>query len=68
MLSLSHENQANITKAFNLMSRYLDDTLNIYNEYFEQRVYTIYPNELQLNKTNIFDMYMVYVVANEALR
>ena len=48
MLSLSNKNQANITEAFNLTSRYLDDLLNIENEYFEQMVDTIYPKELQL--------------------
>ena len=36
MLSLSDNNQAHIIKAFNSTSRYLDDSLNIINCYFEQ--------------------------------
>ena len=47
MLSLSHENQANI-EAFNSKSRYLDELLNTDNEYFEQMVDTIHQKELQL--------------------
>ena len=36
MKSLSLENPADIIKAFNSTSRYLDDSLNIVNVYFEQ--------------------------------
>ena len=56
MLSLSDNNQADVVKAFNSTSRYLDD-LYIYidNSYFEQMVSQIYPTELQLNKANSFD-------------
>ena len=36
MLSLSDNNQTHIIKAFNSTSRYLDDSLNIINCYFEQ--------------------------------
>ena len=36
MLSLSDNNLADIIKAFNSTSRYLDDLLNIDNPYFEQ--------------------------------
>ena len=36
MKSLSLENPADIIKAFNSTSRYLDDSLNIDNVYFEQ--------------------------------
>ena len=50
--SLSNDNQADIIKAFNLTSRYLDDLLNIDNPYFEGMVNQIYPPELQLNKAN----------------
>ena len=53
MLSLS--DQADIIKAFNSTSRYLDDLLNIDNPYFEQMVYQIYPTELLLNKANSSD-------------
>ena len=38
MLSLSDNNQTDISKAFNSTSRYLDDLLNIANPYFEQMV------------------------------
>ena len=50
MTSLSDDNQAEITEAFNSTSRYLDDLLNIDNPYFEGMVNQIYPTELQLNK------------------
>ena len=37
MLSRSHEKQTDIIKAFNSTSRYLDDLLNIDDEYFEKQ-------------------------------
>ena len=52
MKNLSNDNQAQVIKAFNLTSRYLDDLLNIGNPYFEGMVNQIYPPELQLNKAN----------------
>ena len=55
MTSLSRENQADIIKAFNSTSRYLDDLVNIDNIYFEHMVDRIYPAELQLNKANSSD-------------
>ena len=55
MTSLSRENQADIMEAFNFISRYLDDLLNIDDIYFEHRFDPIYPAELQLNKTNFSD-------------
>ena len=39
-------------RAFNSISRYIDDLLNIYNPYFEQMESQIYPTELQLSKAN----------------
>ena len=48
--NLSSDNQADVIKALNLSSRYLDDLLNIDNPYFEGIVSQIYPPELQLNK------------------
>ena len=45
----SNGNQADIIKAFNSTSRYLDDP------YFEGMVNQIYPSELQLNKANTSD-------------
>ena len=55
MKNLSSDNQADVFKAFNLTSRYLDDLLNIDNPYFEGMVNQIYPPELQLNKANTSD-------------
>ena len=55
MKNLSSDNQAEVIKAFNLTSRYLDDLLNIDNPYFEGMVNQIYPPELQLNKANTSD-------------
>ena len=52
MKNLFSDNQADVIKAFNLTSRYLDDLLNIDNPYFEGMVNQIYPPELQLDKAN----------------
>ena len=52
---LSSDNQADVIKAFNSTSQYLDDLLNIDNPYFEGMVNQIYPSELQLNKANTSD-------------
>ena len=48
--SLNHDNQADVIEAFNSISRYLDDLLNIDYPYFEGMVNQIYPPELHLNK------------------
>ena len=55
MKYLSSDNQADIIKAFNSTSRYLDDLLNIDNPYFEGMVNQIYPPELHLNKAYTSD-------------
>ena len=55
MKDLSSDNQADVFKAFNSTSRYLDDLLNIDNPYFEGMVHQIYPSEKQLNKANTSD-------------
>ena len=55
MKDLSSDNQADVIKAFNSTSRYLDDLLNIDNLYFEGMVNQIYPSELKLNKANTSD-------------
>ena len=55
MKDLSSDNQADVIRAFNSTSRYLDDLLNIDNPYFEGMVNQIYPSELQLNKANTSD-------------
>ena len=52
MKDLSSDNQADVIKAFNSTSRYLNDILNIDNPYFEGMVNQIYPPELQLSKAN----------------
>ena len=55
MVSLSDDKQANIIEAFNTISKYLDDILNIDNVYFDNLVSQIYPSELQLNIANTSD-------------
>ena len=55
MLSLSEDNQSDVIEAFNATSRYLDDLLNIDNNFFDSMVNRIYPLELQLNKANVSD-------------
>ena len=52
MISLSGDKQADIIDAFNTISRYLNDILNINNVYFDNMVGQIYPSELQLDKGN----------------
>ena len=44
-----------IIEAFNSISRYLDNLLNIDNIYFDLIVDRIYPTELQLNRANFSD-------------
>ena len=55
MLSLSEDNQSGVIEAFNSTSRYLDDLLDIDNNFFDTMVNRIYPSELQLNKANVSD-------------
>ena len=55
MLSLTDNNQTDITEAFNSTSRYVYNFLNIDNPYFKQIVGQIYPTELQLNMANSTD-------------
>ena len=55
MLSLSEDNQSGVIETFNSTSRYLDDLLNIDNNFFDSMVNRIYPSELQLNKANVSD-------------
>ena len=47
MLSLLDDSQSDVIEAFNFTSRYLDDLLNIDNNFFESMVNRIYPSELQ---------------------
>ena len=55
MLSLLDNNQADVIRAFNSTSRFLDYLLNNYNPYFKRMVGQIYPTELKFNKANAFD-------------
>ena len=55
MLSLSEDNQSGVIEVFNSTSRYLDDLLNIDNNFFDSMVNRIYPSELKLNKANVSD-------------
>ena len=55
MLSLSEDTQSDVIEAFNSTSRYLDDLLNIDNNFFDSMVNHIYSSELQLNKPNVSD-------------
>ena len=54
MLSLSEEINL-VIEPFNSTPRYLDDLLNIDNNFFDSMVNRIYPSELQLNKANVSD-------------
>ena len=56
MVSLSEDNQSGVIEAFNSTSRYLDDLLNIDNNFFDSMVNRIYPSELQLNQSNVSDV------------
>ena len=55
MMSLSEDNQSAGIEAFNSTSRYLDDLLNVDNNFFDSMVNRIFPSELQLNKANESD-------------
>ena len=55
MLSLSNEKQFDVIDALNTTSRYLDDSLNIHNVYFDNMVNQIYLLELQLNEAYTSD-------------
>ena len=55
MLSLSDDNQSEVIEAFNSTSRYLDDLLNIDNNFFDSIVNHIFLSKLQLNKTRVPD-------------
>ena len=55
MLSLSDANQSEVIEAFKSTSQYLDDLLNLDNNFFDNMVNHIYPSELQLNKANVSD-------------
>ena len=52
MMSLSVGKQSEVIEAFSSTSSYLDDLLNIDNNYFDGLLSQMYPSELQLNKAN----------------
>ena len=52
MMSLSGDRQAYAIGAFNTISRYLDDILNIDNVYFDNMASKKNPSEPQRNKSN----------------
>ena len=56
MLSLSEDNKSDVIEALNSTSRYLDDLLNIDNNFFDSMVNRNYPSELQLNQANVSDI------------
>ena len=47
MLSLSEDNQSDVIEAFNSTVRYLDELLNIDNDFFHSMANRIHPSELQ---------------------
>ena len=53
VLSLSEDNHSDVIEAISSTSRYLDDLLNIDNNFFDSMVNRIYPPELQLNKAKV---------------
>ena len=55
MLSLSEDNQSDLVEAFNSTFRYLNDILNIDNNFFDSMVNRVYPSKLQLKKSNVSD-------------
>ena len=55
LLSLTEDNQSDVIDAFYSTSRYLDDLLNIDNDFLDSMVNRIFPSELQLNKANVSD-------------
>ena len=55
MLSLKSDTQSDIIEAFNNTSRYLEDSFNVDNPFFDTLFPFIYPKELRLNKTNESD-------------
>ena len=55
VLFFSEDDRSGVVTAFGSASRYLDDLLNIGNNFFDSMVSRIYPSELQLNKANVSD-------------
>ena len=51
----SDDNQSEVIEAFYSISRYMDDLMNIANNFFDSIVNHIYHSELQLNTANVSD-------------
>ena len=60
-MSPSDDKQADVIDAFNTISRYSDDILNINNVYFDNMVSQIYPSGLQLNKAYTSDTEVAFL-------
>ena len=60
ILPLIEDTQSDVIEAFNSTSRYLDDLLNIDNNFFDSIVNRIYPSELQLNQANVSDTDFIF--------
>ncbi len=56
LLGLNLDSQAYVIHDLNDTSRYLDDIFNIDNPHFDKMRVSIYPEELQLNTVQIFDI------------
>ena len=54
-LPLSKDTQSDVIEAFSSSCRYLNDLLNIDNNFFDSMFNRIYPLELHLNKANVSD-------------
>ena len=54
-MSLSDDKRTDTIDAFNATFRYLDNTLNNYNVYFDNMVSQMYHSELKRNKANTSD-------------
>ena len=55
MLSLSEDIQIYVIEASDSISGYLDDLLNIDNDFFDSMIKRFYPSEFQLNKAYMSD-------------
>ena len=67
MRSLVEDKRNDMIDAFNSISRYPDDFLNIDNIYIEQMVHRIYPDELKINKANSSDAETAFVDFNYSI-
>ena len=64
MKSFTKEKRYDLIDAFNSISRYLDDLLNIDNIHFEHMVHRMYPAEHYLNEANASDTEAAFLDLN----